>query len=252
MLFPRKALTLLTLLSVAKVKQVLSHGVETRYCLTNDNKLRIFVEHWHGNLSSGSTAGTLSIRDNNSGVTTALIPNGVFNNVASDASLASLGNCQGDSTVLSTTCNQNYNDWVYFDFPTGCGTLPTYTLLQGNTVVLTEACSSLYPATISLSDACEGVPRALCQDVTVSTDVSSCTANVAAALIDNGSSDPDGDSISFSVGGVSGVTSGTYPLGANSVALVVSDGTLTDSCSATVTVVDKIVSTFCFHYSGHG
>jgi len=189
MLFPRKALTLLTLLSIAKVKQVLSHGTETRYCLTNDNKLRIFVMHWHDFLSNPSEAGTLSIQDDNTGVTTALIPNGLINDTAR-ASLASAGNCQGTTApVLATSCiaDNNYVDWVYFDFPTGCGTLPTYTLLQGNTVVLEEGCANLYPATISLADACVGFPQAKCQDVSVSSDANTCSANVAAASIDNGS-----------------------------------------------------------------
>jgi len=244
MLFPSKALTLLTLLSVAKVKQVLSHGTETRYCLTKDNKLRIFVEHWHDDLYSGSSAGTLSIKNINTGVTTFLIPNGVINNV-DKTNIGSVGNCQSGSTVLATSCNDVWrNDWVYFDFPTGCGTLPSYTLLEGTQVELTEGCGNLYPATITLSSACVGIPRALCKDVTVSTDASTCTANVTAMSIDNGSTDPNGDAISFSVGGK---TSTTYSVGTKPVNLVVSDGTLTDSCSATVTVVDNTVGTFCFN-----
>jgi hypothetical protein len=78
-------------------------------------------------------------------------------------------------------------------------------------------------------------PVALCQDVTVAAD-SSCTAS---ASIDNGSYDPDGDTITLSQS-----PSGPYSLGATSVTLTVTDdeGT-TGTCTGMVTVVDTLPPT---------
>merc|ERR1719221_2436229 len=63
----------------------------------------------------------------------------------------------GFSTDLITTCSSDdhHNDWAVYEFTVGsCSTTSSFTLLSGNTVVLTEACGNLYPATISGSVAC--------------------------------------------------------------------------------------------------
>jgi len=75
-------------------------------------------------------------------------------------------------------------------------------------------------------------PVAQCQDVTVEADQTSCTAG---ASIDDGSFDPDGDPITLEQ-----EPPGPYGLGDTLVTLTVSDdGDLSDSCQATVTVVDE-------------
>jgi hypothetical protein len=76
-------------------------------------------------------------------------------------------------------------------------------------------------------------PAALCKDVTVVADATTCSAP---ASIDNGSYDPD-----LFPQALSRVQSpaGSYPVGATSVSLTVSDGMDSASCSATVTVVDQ-------------
>ena len=50
---------------------------------------------------------------------------------------------------VSTCPNQPHDDWVYYEFPTQCNKAVKYTFLSGNTVVLEEACSQLYPAVIT-------------------------------------------------------------------------------------------------------
>jgi hypothetical protein len=71
----------------------------------------------------------------------------------------------------------------------------------------------------------------MCQDVMVSAG-SNCTAN---ASINNGSFDPDGDSITISQS-----PPGPYSLGMTTVTLTVEDDDgVTDTCTATVTVVDN-------------
>jgi hypothetical protein len=77
-------------------------------------------------------------------------------------------------------------------------------------------------------------PVAICQDVTVGADAN-CEGNVTGADVDGGSSDPEGDPITFSLD-----PPGPYPLGTTSVTLTVTDDSgATDTCTATVTVVDS-------------
>jgi len=74
-------------------------------------------------------------------------------------------------------------------------------------------------------------PKALCKDVTVPVESGLCTADTS---IDGGSFDPDGDPTT-----VVQSPAGPYPLGDTSVTLTVTDASgASDSCTATVTVVD--------------
>ncbi len=74
-------------------------------------------------------------------------------------------------------------------------------------------------------------PVAVCQDVTVSADAG-CSAS---ASIDNSSFDPDaGDTLTITQD-----PAGPYALGDTSVTLIVSDGQITVTCEATVTVEDN-------------
>ena len=52
---------LVSLLSLAEVR---SHGISTRHCITNDGNLRIFIEHWHEDLTDPAKAGTMQIFKN--------------------------------------------------------------------------------------------------------------------------------------------------------------------------------------------
>ncbi len=75
-------------------------------------------------------------------------------------------------------------------------------------------------------------PVALAQDVEVDAD-SAGLANVTAEDVNNGSSDPDGDSITLSL-----TPEGPYGKGIHTLTLTVTDGDLTATAEATVTVVD--------------
>ncbi|GFH53589.1 hypothetical protein CTEN210_10065 [Chaetoceros tenuissimus] len=159
MKFVNKALILLTLLSDV-MYQVTSHGVEVRYCQTNDGKLRILIEHWHGT-TAASGAGTMTINDA-SGTTVTLTPNGAIYGQTSET-VGNAADCAGGTTLLSSTCNREENNWVYYDFPNDCSAAspPQYTLLSGNTQVLETGCgTTLYPTTISLAQACAAVTNA--------------------------------------------------------------------------------------------
>jgi len=82
------------------------------------------------------------------------------------------------------------------------------------------------------STAVNETPVADCRDVTVPGDPTTCTA---AANVDDGSSDPDGDALVLAQS-----PAGPYALGPTPVTLSATDpGGLSGSCSATVTVVDQ-------------
>lgn len=85
----------------------------------------------------------------------------------------------------------------------------------------------------TITNPCTGAPIALCENVTVPTDLNVCTAS--SVSIDNGSFDSDGDSLTFSQS-----PAAPYSLGSTAVTLTVTDSeSLSASCSANVTVVDQ-------------
>lgn len=75
-------------------------------------------------------------------------------------------------------------------------------------------------------------PVAIAQNVTTNT-VSNCQADVDASQVDNGSYDPDGDALTYSLS-----PAGPYALGTTNVTLTVSDGELSSSANAVITIVD--------------
>ena len=75
-------------------------------------------------------------------------------------------------------------------------------------------------------------PEVFCQDVTVPANAN-CEAEVSPDQVDNGSFDPDGDELTFSLS-----PAGPYPLGETEVTLTVSDGQETSTCTANITVKD--------------
>ncbi len=76
-------------------------------------------------------------------------------------------------------------------------------------------------------------PVAVCRPRTVNANVG-CQGNIGAAAFNNGSSDPDGDAITFSVS-----PAGPYNLGTTPVTLTVTDPSgASSSCTTTITVRD--------------
>ncbi len=95
-------------------------------------------------------------------------------------------------------------------------------------------------ATVTVTDPnsyCNAAPVAVCQNITI--PANGTTANAAATAFDGGSTDPDGDVMTYTVS-----PAGPYALGTTSVVLTVSDPAgLSSSCNATVTVVDATAPT---------
>ena len=157
-----------------------AHGHEVRSCINTAGDLRIFIEHWHNEATSVATAGTMDITDESTGVTSTLTPSGVVVDVDISAG-GILPGCA--STTLHAECTDVYiyseHDWVYYDFPYSCGvTNATYTLERGNTVVLMEACETLYPATIAPYEDCPTIIPSLSPAPTPCSDDSSFSFEV--------------------------------------------------------------------------
>jgi hypothetical protein len=72
------------------------------------------------------------------------------------------------------------------------------------------------------------------QDLVVPTDPGQATASVAASAFDAGSSDPEGQPLTFVAS-----PAGPYPLGTTTVVITVSDGTSSSTATATITVEDR-------------
>ena len=113
---------------IGGLSQVHSHGTEVRRCLTPDCNLRVFIEHWHGNIQSTAGVGTIHLSGTPS---ITQVPDGTVINTAP----GSLPGCIGSDTLV-TSCDPVYNDWVYYDFPTTCNIPVDYTLISGNTYIL--------------------------------------------------------------------------------------------------------------------
>eukprot|EP00977_Amphora_coffeiformis_P028015 scaffold34682_cov243-Amphora_coffeaeformis.AAC.12 len=78
-------------------------------------------------------------------------------------------------------------------------------------------------------------PVAVCHENVVVDADSNCVGSVTAFVVNNGSYDPDGDTISYSLD-----NQGPFDLGGSTlVTLTVSDGDLEDSCTSTITVEDN-------------
>jgi len=232
---------LVSLLSLAEVR---SHGTETRHCITNDGNLRIFIEHSHRALASPGSAGTMQIKNLDSGTTSTLSATGIINNQAS-SEIYKYGDCVAAATIEGSTCSINfYNNWVYFDFPPGtCSTPANYELVSGNTFYLQEACSNLYPVTIQGTFIDQGPPSlkingATCDDNTVvsattdSCDDTEMIVNFSAGAVDDCDPDP-----TVTLTQQSGTV---FPVGDTSVTLTATDkeGNF-KQCTFTVSVSDK-------------
>ena len=123
-----------------------------------------------------------------------------FNTGATPSSVA-IGDLNNDGSLDLTVANYN----------------------SDNLSVLLNAC-----AIVQINQA----PVAICQDITVSADVN-CQAEVNPEQVDDGSSDPDGDALTFSLS-----PPGPYPVGETEVTLTVSDGQASSTCTSTITVTD--------------
>ncbi len=132
----------------------------------------------------------------------------------------------GDGATAATDANGQASFTYTGDGGSGVDEIQaTFVDSQGNTVTSNAALKEWVITNLP--------PLAVCKDVTRSAD-SNCEASVMPAEVDNGSFDPDGDPIALAL-----TPMGPFPLGVTNVVLTVTDcSNESDSCTATVTVVD--------------
>ena len=100
-------------------------------------------------------------------------------------------------------------------------------------ILLLMGCLNYNPTLAKSFDIDSLPPVAICQDVTVIAD-ENCEGFVTAEEVDNGSFDPEGDSLTYSLD-----PPAPYQLGETIVTLSVADSTgESDQCTATITVLD--------------
>ena len=146
--------------------------------------------------------------------------NGMASISATDIDNGSTDNCSISSTTIDIT-----------DFT--CDNLGENTV----TLTITDASGNMETCTtiVTVDDpffTCNEPPVAMCNAVTVSADAA-CMGDAVALEFNDGSSDPEGETLTFTVS-----PEGPYPLGLTNVTLTVSDGVLTNTCDTTITVVD--------------
>lgn len=224
--------TAFLLSSALLVKRTNAHGVEVRQCVSADGtSINFYVEHWHGPLSSPAQAGTMTIQEGSTQVTK--IPDGVLNNyddTRTDQDWDCLGGV-GAIPAVVTTCNNPQNNWVYYRYPLQCGAPVTYTLLSGNTAVLTSGCgNTLYPASFTSTFQDTSAPvikidgQIIPSDITVTADTIASTSASVSFQVTADDCDPSPNvQISDDTGAnnyptptsfISGdILSGTFPIG---------------------------------------
>ncbi|MDN3725260.1 HYR domain-containing protein, partial [Aequorivita sp. SDUM287046] len=196
------------------------------------NTVTLTVTDVNGNVSTCTS--TVTVTDNTGPVlnctdfTVALDVNGEFTidyNIALAHISPVTDNCAVDySAVIFGGGSQTFT----------CSDVGTNTRILG--IRDESGNDTLCTVTITVTDplgTCNQPPIAVCQPVTVTAD-GSCQGNAAAIDFDGGSTDPDGDPLIFTINPI-----GPYPIGVTNVTLTVSDGTLTDSCTTTITVIDN-------------
>ena len=237
------------LLSLAEVR---SHAIETRHCITNAGNLRIFIEHWHEDLTDPKKAGTMKIKHVDTDVTSTQFAIGVINNEPS-SEIYKYGDCVTDETLEDTICispdiTNSYgygpDDWVYFDFPATCNTPARFEILQGDTKYLQEGCKNLYPVTIQGNFTDQGPPSpkingATCDDNTViSASTGSCDDNETIVIF---SADAEDDCDPDPTVTLTQQPGTLFPVGDTSVTLTATDDEgKSKQCTFTVSVSGEI------------
>ncbi len=166
--------------------QAYSHGTQVGYCITTSGAIRVYIEHWHGDISPAAVTNALvviNVTDSSTGMTTTSmsIPNGVVWNTA----VGSLPDCKGPMNVVSSCPGRAnvYNDWVYWDFlPPSCFVnleIEVAEVVGSDSWYFDEACTELYPVTFVDSFIDCVPPNITCpSDITSEVNTTDCEANL--------------------------------------------------------------------------
>jgi len=182
--------------------------------------------------STDSCITTITVLDNIPPVASCVAPFEVQLDASGNASITVVDIDNGSTDICGIA--SIYIDMTEFS----CGDIGentvtlTVTDLGGNI----SSCSTVVTVTDPLG-ACEEAPLAVCQAINIDAD-EECQAHVGAEEFDGGSTDPQGNPLTFSVYPV-----GPYAVGTTQVILTVDNGIATNSCTTTITVQDNLAPT---------
>jgi hypothetical protein len=148
---------------------------------------------------------------------------------------------QGYGTITFQTTPPSPASATFYPFYSQAGTGASCVFDLGNDIpgVTTNNFGRIAQYGTSITNPCFPGPVARCKDVTVDAD-SSCQGTASGSDVNDGSSDPDGDTLSYTLS-----PPGPYGRGPNTVTLTATDpGGAKSTCVATVTVVDSTPPTF--------
>ncbi len=234
------------------------HSVQVNYCVTEVGTIRLFIEHWHGNLSfqQMANAQVQIFVDDGSTVTQEFYPaQGAVINTTID----NLPGCKTEMVVLSQCTSRSdgrnantQNDWGYWDFvPPACGAPLTLTVnaVQGSQAfIFLEGCDNLFPTsfTATFEDCAE--PQLTCPDDITTTAGPDCTAMVTGLnpdILFDDCTAVDDLILSYEITGATsrsgpGLPDGLFNVGTSSVTILAEDETgKIGECTMTVTVQDE-------------
>jgi len=180
----KKFRLLLTVCLLLLSGSVFAHGIQVRWHIAPNGNIRVWIEHWHGDVTNVSSYPLdVTITANGSTSSTTYYATGYANNTT----LANLPNGGGSSTLLSECTGisrpaNSQNDWVYWDFaPPACNTPVILTIDNGSSSTTTEGCSNLYPQTITSSFTDVTGPVVTVSDITVPA-TNSCLSAVVSSF----------------------------------------------------------------------
>jgi hypothetical protein len=218
-----------------------AHAVQAGYVVLPNGFLRVYIEHWHGDMNTQSLVGngmSITTTYGSTTVTQNVNPTGAFNNTAWN----NLPGAGSNIIILAQGASANrYNDWAYYDFPPAACNVPVQITLNGGlTVVLQEEQTGIWPRTISGTFVDNSGPTITPVNTTASVSCGSAGANVnfSATTIDNCTPN---NPVSFSI-----APGSFFPVGTTNVTATSTDGngnTTTTTFPVTVNVIDNVPPT---------
>ncbi|MEW6160311.1 MAG: HYR domain-containing protein, partial [Verrucomicrobiota bacterium] len=209
------------------------HGVQVGYGTTPTGFIRIYIEHWHGDLSPSNLGPSdninVTVTSGTSSSTFNVNVSGTVNNTAA----SSLPGLVGPITIISQGPSANaYKDWGYWDFAPGtCNQPISVTINQGNSVIFFEETSTLYPKTITgqvFTD--QGAPVITAPNISVVGNCVGANVNFNVSVVDDCDSNP---TVTYSH-----ASGSFFPVGVTTVTVTATDNTGKTSVKTfTVTVI---------------
>ncbi len=232
-----------------------AHSVQVTYCVTDAGSIRVWMEHWHGNITTFGDAEVQIIVDDGTTVTNNFY---AAQGAIINTTVNNLPGCKDDMVILSTCAGGRpanaYNDWAYWDFtPPECGAPLNITVngVSGSqSWYFDEGCGNLFPTSFTANFEDCAPPQMTCVagNTNIEVNTTDCSANVTSGLepsilFDDCTATED-IVLTYTVTGATTASGNgnahiTYNKGVSTVMYTATDETgNTSTCEYTVTVVD--------------